>query len=129
LALSRGSFLPACESDWASDARAELKAIVGAAFVELADCASARKDWRRALEYSLEAVECDPTNELAAAIQIQAAFVGGSRAAAWRAFRQYVRAVRDEYGAEPSPDVRRLYERLIVPPSEDRAGKEKPRLR
>ncbi len=75
-----------------------------------------------AYRLAIRLLACDPTDEAAARLAMEASHREGDRDAVRRTFGDVRTALRDELGADPADETVALYERLMVAAMPSRAG-------
>jgi predicted ATPase len=85
----RGPFLPACRDDWAKDTRLKFAADVLKAHEWLADEATRREDYARAMEHLQAILQADPWRETAIRTLITAMAASGDPEQAIQFYRAY----------------------------------------
>jgi LuxR family transcriptional regulator, maltose regulon positive regulatory protein len=104
----QGVFLPACESEWASEARMRFQEEALEAAMALALRLEA-DDSRRALELRRAAVRIDPLHEVAHVALLRSLMVLGDQVSARVAYKAYARMLEAEFGGEPDEALRRQF--------------------
>jgi LuxR family transcriptional regulator, maltose regulon positive regulatory protein len=104
----QGVFLPACESEWASEARVRFQEEALEAAMALALRLEA-DDPRRALELRRAAVRIDPLNEAAHVALLRSLMASGDQVSARVAYKAYARMLEAEFGGEPDEAMRRQF--------------------
>lgn len=100
--------------EWADGRRADLRN----AAVRLLESAGAdaeqNRQWRRAVQLAEKAVRIDPIAENARRRLMRAWAALGERNVALRQYRDFAAWLEREFGAEPDPDTRALYQQLLA---------------
>jgi DNA-binding SARP family transcriptional activator len=114
LALYQGPFLPERRyEDWAAGERERLQTLALAAMTRLAEL-TLPSDPVEAIRLAQEALSIDPVWENATRVLMRAFMQSGNRPMALRAYESCRQAIRDEFGLEPLPETRRLYEQIMA---------------
>jgi len=108
--------------DWAATTRARLRRQAQDLFGIVVDRLVTDGDRDRALTYARRRVELEPWLESAQRQLIRLLAATGRRSAALRQYRNCVQVLREELGAEPSPETCGLYEELRAGPAGEVAG-------
>jgi DNA-binding SARP family transcriptional activator len=101
-------------ADWAAPARAEVKAVLVAALLDLAEPAAAAADPARALRLAREATELEPFTERGYRLAMVAGAALGRADEVVRWFDLCRRALADDLGIAPSADTTSLRDRLLA---------------
>ncbi len=113
VALYRGDLLPSCYDDWIVPERDRRQQTVTHALVRLIEALEADRDYKAAIGYGLRLRQLDPCNEDAHRTLMRLHAANQDRASVLRAYHTCVKSLKDELGADPSPETRELYERLL----------------
>lgn len=98
--------------EWLEGRRAHYRDLAGAAAWGLAESAEHDGDRAAAASWGKTAVGLSPRNETALCKLIELLARVGDRSGAFRAYRGLVQWLDDEFGVQPSPEMRRCIERL-----------------
>jgi DNA-binding SARP family transcriptional activator len=112
LALYQGPFLPERRyEDWAAAERERLQTLALAALTRLAEMLLP-SDPVEAIRLAQQALSIDPVWENAARALMRAFMQTGNRPLALRAYERCREAIGAEFGLEPLPETRALYEKI-----------------
>lgn len=112
LVLYGGPFLPERRyEDWAAAERERLQTLALAALTRLAELLLP-SDPVEAIRLAQQALSIDPVWENAARALMRAFMQTGNRPMALRAYQQCREAIRAEFGLEPLPETRALYQQI-----------------
>lgn len=115
LELYGGELLPEDRYEpWAEGRRAELAELQLALLLELAELESEAGDVAGAVESLLRAVAAAPLHEPAHRALMRALADAGRRQEALARYERLRSALRETLGADPDPETRRLYRRLLT---------------
>jgi DNA-binding SARP family transcriptional activator len=113
VALYAGDYLPERRyEDWTAAERERLRTLALGALTRLAG-RLLPADPLEAVRLARRALELDPLWENAYRIEMQAHLASGNRPLAIRAYEQCARLLREEYGLEPLPETRQLYQGIL----------------
>ncbi|HXF81513.1 MAG TPA: BTAD domain-containing putative transcriptional regulator, partial [bacterium] len=102
---------------WVARERGRLAAAYASALEALAQAAEGRKDFRAAAQWWRARAAHDPYSGHAALRLMRALEAAGDRAGALQQARVHAALLREEFDAEPDPEVTAFAERLRVAPS------------
>lgn len=110
--LHEGTFLPnRMYEDWSSDERERIQVLVLGAIITLGECL-VEKNPPEAIRLAQKALIIDAAWEDAYRIQMNAYFKKGNRPMAIKTYRQCVEVLEREFGIEPLPETKRLFEKI-----------------
>jgi len=116
LALWRGPVLvDVAAEDFAQQHIQELDGLRVDAMECLADARLTTGDGAAALPVLVAAISADPLRERLRALLMLALYRAGRHPEALRSYQRFRALLADELGIEPSPDLRRLHERIGLP--------------
>lgn len=111
--LLAGDLLPDWYDEWVLPERDRLRELRVHALEELARRATVDRHCGAAIDYALAAIQADPWRESAHRALIRAHIAEHNHSAAMRQYREYCRRVKDEFGIEPSSQLRELVAGLL----------------
>lgn len=112
IALYEGDYLPERRyEDWTAGERERLRTLALGGMTQLAEMLVGTNPLE-SLRLTQRALALDPVWESAYRIEMQAYLVTGNRPMAIRTYQNCVRAIEDEFGLEPLPETRALYEKI-----------------
>lgn len=111
--LTERPFLPDCEGEWVDAWRTRLAAWRSRALVMRAESVERSGDRWAAIEAAEQALAADPTLEPAHRVLMRSLARNGDQAAALRAYERCRRILREEFGADPSPETETAYLALL----------------
>jgi DNA-binding SARP family transcriptional activator len=111
--LYRGDLLPSCYDDWIVSEREQRQPMAARALARLIEILEAQRDYKTAIGYGLRLRQLDPCNEEAHRFLMRLHAANQDRAGVLRAWHTCVKTLQDELGADPAPETRAVYERLL----------------
>ena len=111
--LYRGDLLPSCYDDWILPEREGRQQLAVHALARLIEVLEADRDYKAAIGYGVRLRQLDPLNEDTHRMLMRLHAANQDRASVLRAYHTCVKSLKDELGADPSPETRELYERLL----------------
>ncbi|MDX2302700.1 MAG: bacterial transcriptional activator domain-containing protein [Microscillaceae bacterium] len=110
--LYRGDFLPdRLYEDWSSSERERLQLLALGAIIQLAELLL-DKNPLESIHLTQKALLIDPVWEDAYRIQMKAYLRKGNRPLAIRTFQQCTKVLEDEFGIEPLPETKKLFQEI-----------------
>lgn len=110
--LHEGTFLPnRMYEDWSSDERERIQVLVLGAIITLGEMLI-EKNPLEAIRLAQKALIIDAAWEDAYRIQMNAYFVKGNRPMAIKTYRQCVEVLEREFGIEPLPETKALFQKI-----------------
>lgn len=110
-----GELLPEYRyAEWAVAPRQRLEQLFERALLRLAEQRLTEGQLEPALEASRRLLECEPWNEQAGLIAMQACLEMGDRLGAVRVYRQVAAALREEFDLEPAREMESIYRSLVT---------------
>jgi len=113
VSLYRGDLLPSCYDDWIAPERERRQQAAGRALERLIGLLEIERDFKTAIGYGVRLRQLDPCNEDAHRILMRLHAANQDRAGVLRAWHTCVKTLQDELSADPAPETRALYERLV----------------
>ena len=130
--LYQGELLPSCYDDWIVPERERLQQTAAQALARLIEALEVEDDCRGAIGYGRRLRQLDPLNEEAHRTIMRLHAANQDRAGVLRAYHTCVKTLQEEFGTDPAPETRDLYERLLqnaaAPPLPSGAAQSQPRL-
>jgi len=114
--LYHGDLLPSCYDDWILPERTRLQQMAIGAFERLIGLLEEEHDApsvRAAIGYAERLRQLDPLNEAICRTLMRLHAANCDRASALRVYHTCVTTLQNELAAEPSPETRELYQRLM----------------
>ncbi len=111
--LYKGDFLTGFYDDWAVNLQYRLQSIFMGSLERLMKGHEASGNDAEALEAALRLLELDPLSELAYQTSMRAYLRLGQRERALKMYERLVTNLRQELGAEPSPETKALHQRIL----------------
>ncbi|HEU5424229.1 MAG TPA: BTAD domain-containing putative transcriptional regulator, partial [Nitrolancea sp.] len=113
-ATYRGDLLPGCYDDWITGERERLRGLSIWALGQLVIALEEAHDYAAATRYAERVLTIDPLHDTACRALMRLHALNGQRASALRAYRAYAARLEEEFGVEPDPDTRALYQQLLT---------------
>lgn len=111
LALFQGEYLPERRyEDWAAAERERLRTLGLTAMTRLAELTLDLGEPAETIRLAQQALALDPVWENACRVLMRGFLKAGNRPLALRAYEECREAIRQEFGLDPLPETRRLYE-------------------
>jgi ATP/maltotriose-dependent transcriptional regulator MalT/DNA-binding SARP family transcriptional activator len=110
--LYQGPYLPEMDTEWVLSERERLRLRCLDALVQAATLALDLKRPEQTLQICRQAFTVDPGSEESHRLAMRSYAANGDRAGLIRQYQLCRQALQDEYGAELSPQTKRLYEEL-----------------
>jgi DNA-binding SARP family transcriptional activator/TolB-like protein len=109
-----GFFVPDSHEfeEWMEGERQRLRRAHHQALERLAEAAGERQDWTQAVEWWRQVAEVQPQNGRLTRRLMEAMVAGGDRAGALNQAQHHAEVLRQEFDADPDPEVRELAERI-----------------
>jgi len=111
--LYRGDLVPSCYDDWILPERECLREGYVNALEELRAQNEMQRDYAAALAYAQRLLRADPLREETYRHVIRLCLQNDDRAAALRAYHDCATTLTREFGIEPAPNTRALYEQIV----------------
>ena len=110
--LHHGIYLPnRLYEDWSSEERERIQLLTLSAIISLSELVI-KETPLESVRLTQQALQIDPTWEDAYRIQMQAYFEKGNRPMAIKTYQQCQKVLEEEFGIEPLPETRRLYQKI-----------------
>jgi DNA-binding SARP family transcriptional activator len=111
--ISRRPFFPGEEAEWVEERREKLRTIFVRSCEALADFYLWNKESSLAVDSAKEAVAREPFRETGHRLLMRAYEAAGNRAEALRAYERCRKLISEELGADPAPETKSIYLRLL----------------
>lgn len=112
VAVYAGDLLPDCYEDWILPWRERLRLAYGDALERLALSQEEQRNYSAATVHAQHLLQHDPLSETAYRHLMRLYLAQGNRTEALRTYRACQAMLRREFGAEPAPSTRALYETM-----------------
>ena len=113
VSIARRPFLPDVESPWIEARRAGLRSLLSRGLECLAEASAAKRQASLAIQYMSEVVALEPFRETAYQQLMRLHAAMGNRAEALRVFGHCRTLLRDELGANPSPQTEAVFLEIL----------------
>ncbi|MGD2177951.1 MAG: BTAD domain-containing putative transcriptional regulator [Anaerolineae bacterium] len=114
VALYEGDLLPSCYDDWIVPERERLRQAFERALGRLVRLVEDQQEYDAAIRYAQRLLRHDPLREASYRRLMRLRALIGDRAGALRTYHECATVLEREFGVQPSPVTREMYERLLA---------------